>query len=194
MTAPDPQNVPRNPLSRHTSRLCVCRLRETPSGDLAARMTPRYLVTLGFSLLLAAGCLAAVLALLRRGERMGSAVAGGFGAFYLGFALLAFRGTRSRMTVFDRKCGGLPAARRRNALPPRPDRGDPAAAAGRMAQRGDQPGPRRRHPSPRAGVPERGDDAGRGGKTLPLARRHADLAERRALTGKGGARCDDGCC
>ena len=105
MTAPDPQNVPRNPLSRHTSRLCVCRLRETPSGDLAARMTPRYLVTLGFSLLLAAGCLAAVLALLRRGERMGAAVAGGFGAFYLGFALLAFRGTRSRMIVFDRNAG-----------------------------------------------------------------------------------------
>ncbi len=105
MTAPDPQNVPRNPLSRNTSRLCVCRLRETPSGDLAARMTPRYLATLGFSLLLAAGCLAAVLALLRRGERMGAAVAGGFGAFYLGFALLAFRGTRSRMTVFDRNAG-----------------------------------------------------------------------------------------
>ena len=105
MTAPDPQNVPRNPLSRHTSRLCVCRLRETPSGDLVARMTPRYLVTLGFSLLLGMGSLVALLALLRRGEKTGAAVAGGFAAFYLGFALLAFRGTRSRMTFFDRKAG-----------------------------------------------------------------------------------------
>ena len=105
MTAPDPQNVPRNPLSRHTSRLCVCRLRETPSGDPAARMTPRYLVTLGFSLLLGMGSLVALLALLRRGEKTGAAVAGGFAAFYLGFTLLAFRGTRSRMTFFDRKAG-----------------------------------------------------------------------------------------
>ena len=105
MNIPDPQSIPRTTMNRRPSRLCVCRLHEKNPDTLTTRMTGRYLLTLAFSLLLGVGAIVLAVCLADRQEKSGAIVFAGFGGLYLLFSLLAFRGTLSRLTVFDRAAG-----------------------------------------------------------------------------------------
>lgn len=106
MNIPDPQSIPRTTMNRRPSRLCVCRLHEKNPDMLATRMTGRYLTTLAFSLLLGVGAIVLAGCLLAdHQDKSGVIVFAGFGGLYLLFSLLAFRGTLSRLTVFDRVAG-----------------------------------------------------------------------------------------